>query len=93
MIKKNVSFNISVCIEEERTVCSYSSGYKLSQEIKEKWLRVVTNKFMSSEESDGEDIVIHPLPWHSARVDDVLSKVDAYLLKQKSAQAQRQMKS
>ena len=54
---------------------------------------MVINEFMSSEESDGEDIVIHPLPWRSAKVDDVLSKIDAFILKQKSPQARRQMKS
>ena len=65
----------------------------MSKETKEKWLSVLTNDFMSSEESDGEDIVIHPLPWRSARVDEVMSKIDAYILKQKSPQARRQMKS
>ena len=65
----------------------------MSQETKEKWLSVVTNDFMSSEESDGEDIIIHPLPWRSARVDDVMSKIDEFIVKHKSPQARRQMKS
>lgn len=65
----------------------------MSQETKEKWLSVVTNEFMSSEESDGEDIIIHPLPWRSARVDDVMSKIDEFIVKHKSPQARRQMKS
>ena len=66
---------------------------KLSQETKEKWLSVVTNNFMSYEESDGEEIVIHPLPWRSARVDEVMSKIDDFIVKHKSPQARRQMKS
>ena len=54
---------------------------KLSQETKENWLSVVTNDFMSSEESDGEEIIIHPLPWQSARVDEVMSKIDDFIEK------------
>lgn len=65
---------------------------KLSPETKEQWLSVVTNDFMSSEESDGDHIIIHSLPWRSVRVDDIKSKIDGFIKKHKTSQAQRQMK-
>ena len=44
----------------------------------EKWLKVVTTELMSSEESEGDDIVVHPLPWRSKYVTNMFEKIDAY---------------
>ena len=42
---------------------------RLTEEQKKKWLSVITNDFMSSEESGTEDEnVIHPLAWRSKYV-------------------------
>ena len=35
---------------------------KLSPEQKGKWLQVISNDFMSSEESQEDDLVIHSIP-------------------------------
>lgn len=42
----------------------------------EKWLKVVTTELMSSEESEGDDIVVHPLPWRSKYVTNMFEKID-----------------
>ena len=58
----------------------------------EKWLKVVTTKLMSSEESEGDDIVVHPLLWCSKYVTYMFEKIDAYCtcIRRKSNQAKRQ---
>lgn len=66
---------------------------KLSDECKEKWLKVITNDFMSSEESESEDTyVVHGLPWRSSSVSRMFEKIDNYCDNNKSPQARRQMK-
>ena len=42
---------------------------KLNKEQKEKWLSVISNDTMSSEESGPEDVItVHSLPWRSQYV-------------------------
>ena len=66
---------------------------RLTEEQKKKWLGVITNDFMSSEESGTEDDnVIHPLAWRSKYVNTMFSKIDEYIERKKSPQARRQMK-
>lgn len=66
---------------------------KLTEDQKKKWLLVITNDYMSSEESGEDDsIIIHPLPWHSEYVTKMFKKIDAYFENKKSPQAKRQMK-
>ena len=49
---------------------------KLSPEQKERWLQVISNDFMSSEESQEDDLVIHSIPWRSKLVDSKFQKID-----------------
>ena len=67
---------------------------KLSDEQRKKWLAVVKNEYMSSEESGEEDtIVVHRLPWRSEYVNKMFTKIDEYCYHKKSPQAIRQMKA
>ena len=66
---------------------------KLTEEQKKKWLTVMSNDFMSSEESEEDQIVVHPLPWRTPYVNTMFSKIDAYVTEKKSPQARRQTKS
>ena len=66
---------------------------KLSEESRQKLLSVMTNDFMSSEESGDDDtIVVHPLTWRSQYVKVMFQRIDAYNKNAKSPQARRQMK-
>ena len=66
---------------------------KLNDDQKVKWLTVMKNEYMSSEESGPEDtIIVHPLPWRTAYVNKMFEKIDAYVGAKKSSQAKRQMK-
>ena len=63
---------------------------------KEKWMKVMTTKMMSSKESDNEDadiIVVKPLPWRSRRVTKFFYALDDNVQASKSSQAQRQRKT
>ncbi len=66
---------------------------KLSTEGKAKWMKVMRNDVMSSEESgdDGKNI-IRPLKWRSEYVDKMFDKIDQYYGAHKSPQALRQTK-
>lgn len=67
---------------------------KLTEQARQKWLKVVTNEMMSSEESGDEDtMIMHPLPWRSDYVTSMFRKIDAYAQARRSPQARRQMKS
>lgn len=61
-------------------------------EEQKKWLAVISNDFMSSEESEEETIVVHPLPWRSDYMNQMFKRVDEYVNSKKSPQARRQMK-
>jgi hypothetical protein len=66
---------------------------KLTEEKRTKWLSVIKNEFMSSEESDEDDaMVVHPLPWRSEYVNLMFKKIDEYCFAKKSPQARRQTK-
>lgn len=67
---------------------------KLTSETKEKWLKIVTNDFMSSEESaDDDSVVIRPLSWRAPCVDHMFQKIDEFNMSKKSGQSKRQTKS
>ena len=59
-----------------------------------KWMKVLTNYFMSSAESgsDGENIVVHPLSWHSAAVSQMFGKMTENINSTNSPQAKSQTK-
>ena len=66
---------------------------RLTEEQKDKWLAVIMNDFMSSEESGpDDDIYLHPLPWRSDYVTKMFNTIDNYVQKKKSPQAKRQTK-
>ena len=66
---------------------------KMTEDQKKKWLGVMTNDYMSSEESGEDDsIVIHPSLWRSDYVNTMFQRVDSYAENKKSPQAIRQMK-
>ena len=66
---------------------------RLPAEAKAKWMRVMRNDIMSSEDSDDEDVnTVRPLPWRSAYVDKMFNRIDVFCDGSKSAQARRQMK-
>ena len=70
---------------------------KLTKEQQEKWLQVMRNEMMSSEESDvdeeGEGItVVHLLVWRSKYCSSMFSKIDKYSYSFKSAFGRRQTK-
>ena len=68
---------------------------KLTEDQKQKWLKVVTNEYMSSEESDEDNtdrVIVHPLPWRSDVVDKMFEKIGSHVSARKSSQAKRQMK-
>ena len=54
---------------------------------------MIRNKdFLSSEESDGEDITVHPIPWRSKIVNSMFQKIDKRVMQNRSGQAKRQKK-
>ena len=66
---------------------------RLTDESRQKWLTVMVNEMMSSEESGSEDrVVVHPLPWRSEYVNKMFRTIDSYCKARKSAQAKRQTK-
>ena len=65
----------------------------MSDAQQEKWLKVMKTELMSSEDSDGDSIVVHPLPWRSKYVTNMFEKIDGYCCRRKSIQAKRQMKA
>ena len=66
---------------------------KLSPEQKEKWLQVISNDFMSSEESQEDDLVIHSIPWRSKLVDSMFQKIDQKIAVNRSSRSKRQKKT
>lgn len=84
------AFSLQKKREREGAVLKNS---KLTEEQRKKWLSVMNRDYMSSEESGDDDfIVLHQLPWRSDYVTKMFSKIDAYVISMKSAQAKRQMK-
>ena len=64
----------------------------MTEDQSKKWLAIMTNEYMSSEESDDETMLVHSLPWRSDYVNRMFKSIDDYCLKMKSPQAKRQMK-
>lgn len=78
--------------ERESAICKST---KLTKEQKQKWLKVMTNQYMSSEESDDDNcdrVIIHPLPWRSEVIDRMFQKIDDHISAKKTSQAKRQTK-
>ena len=66
---------------------------RLTEQARKKWLKVMVNEMMSSEESRDEDKVeVHRLPWRTDYVNKMFHKIDSYPIARKSPQARRQMK-
>ena len=63
---------------------------------REKWEKVLTLDFMSSEDSgsdEGDEIlIIRPIPCRSSKVDRMFSDLDQKTFEDKSPRARRQMK-
>ena len=83
-------------LEERTTVLS--KGKFSDPKDRERWEKVLCLDLMSSEESgfddhDGDEILItRPLPWRSARVDQLYMELDKHSLSEKSPKARCQMK-
>ena len=69
------------------------SKLSYNEKDREKWKKVFQVSFMSSEESENDDVIeVRPLPWRSDRVTTFLHSLDEKAHKKKSPQARRQMK-
>lgn len=64
----------------------------MNEREKNKWSKCLTMDFMSSDESDGETIVVKTLSWRSSMVNDFFKSVDDEAYARKSEQAKRQTK-
>ena len=79
---------------EERVSAFKKRRYEAKDQ--QKWSRILTTDFMSSEESgseDGEEInIVMELPWRSSLVDEFFQSLDSQLMSEKSAKAKQQTK-
>ena len=67
---------------------------RLTEMQRQKWMKVMTNDFMSSEESDDDNaIVIRPLEWRSTYVNEMFTRIASFSQNKKSPQAKRQTKT
>ena len=63
------------------------------EERLKKWMSVMVNDFMSSEESCEEDMfVIRPLPWRSFKVNEFFGRLDMTSQTLRSCQSQKMRK-
>ena len=77
---------------KERTSALMKNS-KLTEQSRQKWLQVMVNDMMSSEESGEDDmVVVHPISWRTDYVNKMFHSIDNYCKARKSAQARRQMK-
>ena len=54
---------------------------RMTDDQREKWLKIMCNDIMSSEESGNEDeMIIHPLPWRSKYVNIMFQRIDHSLI-------------
>ena len=67
----------------------------MNEKDKEKWKKVVTAEFISSEESGDEDnvIIVKPLLWRAEKVTRFFYKLDDLSSTNKTPQAKRQRKT
>ena len=74
--------------------CVIRKSKKLTSEEKDKWLQIVCNEFMSSEESEGDDsLIVHSLPWRSKLVTSMFEKIDQNIIQSRSSRSKRQKKA
>ena len=86
-----ILYSYHVHVEEERQRVCCTEKHKTFRRTKRKVAESNSNKeFLSSEESDGEDIIVHPIPWRSKVVNNMFNKIDARLKQNQSGQAKRQ---
>lgn len=64
----------------------------MTEREKNKWSKSLVADLMSSDESDGETIVVKSLPWRSSVVSDFFESLDDEAYTRKSEQAKRQTK-
>lgn len=64
----------------------------MNEREKNKWAKCLVVDLISSDESDGETIVVKNLPWRSSVVNDFFDSLDNEAYSRKSEQAKRQMK-
>lgn len=62
----------------------------LPDKEQEKWMKVLTPNFQSSEESDDDDDEVKTLPWRSDRVSAKFKELDEKNEAKKTPQARRQ---
>ena len=65
----------------------------LTEIQKQKWMKVMTNDFMSSEENDDDNTIIRPLEWRSTYVNEMFTRIGSFSQNKKSPQAKRQTKT
>lgn len=84
--------DISLQKRKEREAAILKNS-RLTEDQRAKWLSVMTNDYMSSEESEEDDVMtIHPIPWRSEHVNQMFQRIDSFCNSRKSPQARRQMK-
>ena len=66
---------------------------KPSLKQKDKFLHIIFNDFMSSEESQDHDLDIHSLPWRSKLVDFMFQKINENITLNHSSRSKRQKKT
>lgn len=66
----------------------------MTLKAKEKWKKVLTADFISSEESSSEndDVFVKPIPWRSDLVSNFFEELDKKIKEKKTSQANRQRK-
>ena len=86
--------NVPLLQKREERASAFQKNTKLTDQKKKKWLGVIKNELMSSEEScsDEDTICVRPLPWRSPTVNSMFKTVDRYTAAKKTPQARRQMK-
>ena len=99
MRKKQSKFNnictiqTSVIQKRKEREATILKNAKLTEEQRSKWLGVITNDYISSEESDSDDtITLYQPEWRSDYVTKMFERIDAYTANLKSPQARRQTK-
>ena len=70
-------------IKRKQREVAFMKNPKVTKEKRDKWVQVMENVLMSSEEScnDGDTIIVHPLPWQSEWVTRMFHGIDNNFLK------------
>lgn len=65
----------------------------MTEQHRAKWLGIITNQYVSSEEIEDDTITMHTLKWRLEEYVNVMfNRIDAYCTSLKSLQARCQMK-